>query len=439
MEPAQLIARVTDRLKIKELTPMQREMLSLDLPARVMLQAPTGSGKTLAFALPFLRSLRQGGEGIKGLILVPTRELALQVYEVVRTLATPTFKTAAFYGGHSFETEVNTLAGNPDIVVATPGRLLDHIKRGSVALSGVGSLVLDEYDKSLELGFHAEMKSIIGRLRNVKTMILTSATVLSDVPDFLAGVKFRHIDYTTPEETVVPEIDFRRVDSPSADKLDTLDALLRDLGGERVIVFVNHRDAAERVYKHLAERGFPAGLYHGGLEQDARERALTLFSNGTTPVLVSTDLASRGLDISGVGAVIHYHLPVTPEVMTHRNGRTGRMGAVGRAFAILSDKDKIPDFFPALDNYWPDGTADVVPSQWATLHFNAGKREKISRGDIAGFLMQKGGLSKDEVGRIEVRDHQSFAAVPADKARATVIAVAPYKIKNTRVKVSRIK
>lgn len=439
MDAAQLVSRVGERLNIKELTPMQREMLALRLPAKVMLQAPTGSGKTLAFALPFLLSLTPGAEGVQGLVLVPTRELALQVFEVVRTLATPEFKTAAFYGGHSFEAEVNTLAGNPDIVVATPGRLLDHIRRGSLNLFGVTSLVLDEYDKSLELGFQDEMRSIIGRLKNVKTMILTSATVLTEVPDFLSGVTFRHIDYTTPEETVVPEIDFRRVESPSADKLETLVALLRDLGGERVIVFVNHRDAAERVYKHLVDLGFPAGLYHGGLEQNDRERALTLFSNGTTPVLVSTDLASRGLDISGVGAVIHYHLPVSPESMTHRNGRTGRMGAAGRAFAIISDKDKIPDFFPALDNYWAEGTAGIVPSQWATLHFNAGKREKISRGDIAGFLMQKGGLTRDEVGRIDVRDHQSYAAVPASKARETVIAVAPYKIKNTRVRVTRIK
>lgn len=439
MEAAQLVSRVGERLNIKELTPMQREMLALRLPAKVMLQAPTGSGKTLAFTLPFLLSLKPGAEGIKGLVLVPTRELALQVFEVVRMLATPEFKTAAFYGGHSFDAEVNTLAGNPDIVVATPGRLLDHIRRGSLNLFGVTSLVLDEYDKSLELGFQDEMRSIIGRLKNVRTMILTSATVLTEVPDFLSGITFRHIDYTTPEETVVPEIDFRRVDSPSADKLETLVALLRDLGGERVIVFVNHRDAAERVYKHLVDLGFPAGLYHGGLEQNDRERALTLFSNGTTPVLVSTDLASRGLDISGVGAVIHYHLPVSPESMTHRNGRTGRMGATGRAFAIISDKDKIPDFFPALDNYWAEGTAGIVPSQWATLHFNAGKREKISRGDIAGFLMQKGGLSRDEVGRIDVRDHQSYAAVPASKARETVIAVAPYKIKNTRVRVTRIK
>lgn len=430
--------RVTERLGIRELTPMQKEMSELKLPARVTLQAPTGSGKTLAFALPLLRSLAPDGEGIKGLIIVPTRELALQVFEVVRKLATPEFKTAALYGGHSFDAEVNTLSGSPDVVVATPGRLLDHIRRGSADIYGVTALVLDEYDKSLELGFQAEMKSIIGRLKNIKTIILTSATELKEKNDIIDLSNFRHVG-GEPESAAVPDIEFLRVDSPTADKLDTLDALLRDLGGERVIIFVNHRDAAERIYNHLTERGFPAGLYHGGLDQDMRERALTLFSNGTTPVLVSTDLASRGLDIDGVGAVVHYHIPVSPESMTHRNGRTGRMGAAGRAFAIVSDKDKIPDFFPALDNYWPEGNAAIQPSRWATLHFNAGRREKISRGDIAGFLMQKGGLEKDEVGKIDVRDHQAYAAVPADKARETVIAVQPYKIKNTRVRVSRLK
>ncbi|MDE6854073.1 MAG: DbpA RNA binding domain-containing protein, partial [Muribaculaceae bacterium] len=222
-------------------------------------------------------------------------------------------------------------------------------------------------------------------------------------------------------------------------KLETLDALLRDLQDERVIVFVNHRDAAERVYGHLRSRGWPAGLYHGGQEQDVRERALVLLANGTTPILVATDLASRGLDIDSVGAVVHYHLPVSEEAMTHRNGRTGRMGASGRAFAIISDTDKVPDFFPALDTYWPEGTLPVKPSRWATLHFNAGRKDKISKGDIAGFLMQKGNLGRDEVGRIDVKDHQAYAAVPADKARATTAAVAPYKVKNTRVRVTQLK
>ena len=439
MSPDIIVSRAKERLGISDLTPMQQKMLHLGVSPRVMLLAPTGSGKTLAFAIPCIASLKAGGDHVKGVVLVPTRELALQVYDVVRVLANPEFKTAALYGGHKMETEINALHGRPDIIIATPGRLLDHMRRGNLSLHDVTSLVLDEYDKALELGFLPDMRSIAGRMKNVKTLILTSATELSDLPDFIGTSPIQKIDYTSVDKSAIPEITFKRVNSPSADKLDTLDNLLRDLQGEKVIVFVNHRDAAERVYKHLLERHFPAGLYHGGLEQDLRERALTLFTNGTTPILVSTDLASRGLDINGVGAVIHYHLPVSSEAMTHRNGRTGRMGAKGQAFAIISDTDKLPDFFPSLEEFWPEGKKEIQPSQWATLHFNVGKKEKISKGDVAGFLMQKGGLTRDEVGRIDIKDHWAYAAVPRSKARATALAVAPHKIKNTRVRVTQVR
>ena len=212
------------------------------------------------------------GEDIRGLVIVPTRELALQVFEVVRSLASPDFKTAALYGGHSFDAEVKSLGGNPAIIVATPGRLLDHIRRGTVNVFGVTALVLDEYDKSLELGFLPDMKAIAGRLKNLSTVILTSATKLKEIPDFLVQKSFRTFDYTREDKTIAPAIKFMRVDSPSADKLETLGSLLRDLHDSRVIVFVNHRDAAERVYKWLKDKGFPVGLYHGGLEQDERER-----------------------------------------------------------------------------------------------------------------------------------------------------------------------
>lgn len=434
-----LIARAKERIGITTLTPMQTEMSRHKMPARIRLTAPTGSGKTLAFAMAFLRSFKADNEDIKGVVLVPTRELALQVYEVLRSLSTPDFRVVALYGGHNMETEVNSLNGKPDIVVATPGRLLDHLRRGSVSVFDTRSLVLDEYDKSLELGFLADMRAIAGRMKNLKTLILTSATELTEMPDFLGTAPIKHLDYSAANEDTSGEVEFLRVDSPSADKLETLDTLLHDLSGGRSIVFVNHRDAAERVFKHLKSRGYPCGLYHGGLEQDLRERALILFANGSAPVLVSTDLASRGLDIDGIESVVHYHLPVSEQAMVHRNGRTGRMGASGRAFAIISDSDKVPDFFPALDQYWPEGTAKIQPSAWATLHFNAGKKEKISRGDIAGFLMQKGNLGRTEVGRIDVKDHQAYVAVPADKARATVTAVAPYKIKNTRVRVTQLK
>ncbi len=418
---------------------MQRAMAEHALPVRTALIAPTGTGKTLAFTIPMLRALRAGNDRVKAVVLTPTRELALQVWEVVRRLATPEFKTVAFYGGHSMETEKKSLDGNPDIIIATPGRLLDHLQRGNLSVYDATVLVLDEYDKSLELGFLADMRAIVGRMKSVSDLILTSATRLDSLPDFIDKGGVEVLDYSGSDVTSKPDIEFLRVDSASADKLKTLDALLRDLGGQRVIIFVNHREAAERVYDYLRKQSFPCGLYHGGLDQDLRERALVLFANGTTPILVSTDLAARGLDIDGVDAVVHYHLPLTAETLTHRNGRTGRMGASGKAYAIMSDVDKVPDFFPALNNYWPEGNEKPALSGWATLYLNVGKKDKISRGDVAGFVMQKGALSRDEVGRIDVKDHCAYVAVPATKARATAVALAPHKIKNKQVRVTQLK
>lgn len=439
MEAAVLLQRISERLGIEKLTPMQEDLSKSALPLRIAIISPTGSGKTLAYALPIVRAMgRSEHSAIKAVILVPTRELALQVYEVIHTLARPEYKAAVLYGGHRMETEVNVLAASPDIVVATPGRILDHIHRGNIDLHAVSALVLDEYDKSLELGFLADMRAVVGRMKRAETLILTSATRLNAIPDFLGKAPIDVRDYTLANTTITPDVEFLQVSSPTPDKLETLDRLLRDILNERVIVFLNHREAAERVCKHLLRQGYPAGLYHGGLEQEQRERALIMFANGTTPVLVSTDLASRGLDIDGVGVVVHYHLPGTMEVLTHRNGRTARMGASGRAFAIISNNDKIADFFPTLGEYFPQGDATPKPSTWSTIYFNAGKKEKISRGDIAGFLIQKGGLTKDEVGRIDVKDHCAYVAVLSKKAKAVVAAVTPHKIKNMRVRVSLI-
>lgn len=430
-------ARLSTSLDISQLLPMQQDMARLKLPAKVLLCAPTGSGKTVAFAIALLRSLKQAGQGVQALVLAPTRELALQIFDVLRPLAAPDYKTAALYGGHSFEAESRSLDGNPDIVIGTPGRILDHIRRGRLSLFGVACLVIDEYDKALELGFQQEMSAIVGRLKNAETMVLTSATK-GEIPSFVSTVDHT-LDYSGSPSATIPDIELFEVLSPAADKLDTLVDLLRTFDNRRCIVFVNHRDAAERVYNHLKRMGFPAGLYHGGLEQQLRQRALILFDNGTTPILVSTDLASRGLDIEQVDAVVHYHMPASAEAWTHRNGRTARMGASGNAYVIISDHDKVPDFLPALQDYIPGEQHAISPSAVATLYINAGRKEKISKGDVVGFIINKGGLTAAEVGRIDVLDHCVYVAVPADKARATVLALAPHRIKNVRVRVSQLK
>ena len=430
-------ARLSASLDISTLLPMQTEMGKIRLPAKVLLCAPTGSGKTVAFIIALLRSLKAPGNGIQAAIIAPTRELALQIFEVVRPLAAPEYKSVALYGGHSFESESRSLEGAPDIVVGTPGRMLDHIRRGRLSLYDVRAFVIDEYDKALELGFHEEMKALAGRMRKADTMILTSATK-GEIPDFIGSVE-RTLDYSSCGLAAKPEIDIFEVTSPTADKLETLAALLKQLPPGRQIVFLNHRDAAERVYTYLNKLGFPVVLYHGGLEQQLRQRAIILFNNGSRPILISTDLASRGLDICDVRAVIHYHLPGSEETWTHRNGRTARMEAEGSAYVIVSEHDKRLPFMDDLPLFTPSGEGSIPQAATATLYINAGKKEKISKGDIAGYIINKGGLTASEVGRIDVLDHCSYVAVPADKSRQTVVALAPHKLKNTRVRVTQLK
>lgn len=438
MDTKTILERLKERHDIVQLNEMQQLMAGTDANKLILL-SPTGSGKTAAFAIRLLRYLSPSSGRLQAVILAPSRELVLQIADVIRPVAAG-LKTVAFYGGHAMSDEVNSLSVIPDIIVATPGRLLDHITRGTVDVTGVKALVLDEYDKSLELGFLDEMRRITRRMRSLGLIILTSATRLAEMPQFLPMEGAETIDFTRNAER--SRLQIVRVNSPERDKLATLADLLHSLPDGRAIVFVNHRESAERVFEFLKKKRFPVGLYHGGLEQRERQLAIDLFNNRTTPVLVSTDLGSRGLDIDDVNYVIHYHLPLSPESWTHRNGRTARMGASGTAFVIIADEENIPEAVTWDHELYPSGATPAeggIRSNVATLYFNAGKKEKISRGDIAGFLIQKGGLTKDEVGKIVVNDHSAIAAVPRDKASGTLEAIAPYRLKNTKVRISLLK
>lgn len=437
MKQKDILDGISSRMGITELNDMQRRMAEIPLHGAFTLLAPTGSGKTLAFAIPLLKNMRPSDGRVQAVVIAPSRELVLQIFEVLRPLASG-LKTVAFYGGHSMQEEVNSLSVTPDIIVATPGRLLDHIKRGQLDLGQVSALVLDEYDKALELGFADEMKRVCKRLTGLGLIILTSATPLAALPDYLPQLPLTVIDFSE-KQSPRRRMQVVRVESPARDKLDTLIELLRSLPNGRVIVFVNHRESAERVHSALRKAGLPAGLYHGGLDQNDRENAVALLSNNTTPVLVSTDLGSRGLDIPELSAVIHYHLPVSPEAWTHRNGRTARQEASGEVYVITHEGEDIPYYVTTDRDYVPTGrSANPIRSSAATLYFNVGKKEKISRGDIVGFLINKGGLEASEIGPITLRDHAALVAVPRDKAKALLEILAPEKIKNTRAKITRL-
>lgn len=437
METKTIIQRLRERHGISSLNPMQQQMAATDSRELVLL-SPTGSGKTAAFTLRLLRHLGAPDGKVQAVVMAPSRELVIQIADVIRPVAAG-LKTVAFYGGHPMADEINSLSVIPDIIVATPGRLLDHLKRGTLDLTDVKALVLDEYDKSLELGFHDEMKRIVKRMPHLGLVILTSATPLAEMPSFLKLKKPELLDFTggKPSRGRLQTV---RVDSPQRDKLPVIEALLRSLDDGKALVFVNHRESAQRVYDYLKKEGFPVGIYHGGLEQRERKLAVDLLNNATTPILVSTDLGSRGLDIDNVQYVIHYHLPLSMESWTHRNGRTARMGADGTVYSIISEGENIPEYVTWQREYQPRSiSSDPIRSDVATIYINAGKKEKISRGDIAGYLIHKGELSPGQVGKIILDDHSAIVAVPRDVAPTLIDRLAPHKLKNTRVRLSLIK
>lgn len=440
MELRTIINALHAKTGITSLNPMQQAMSRTE-SRNIVLLAPTGSGKTIAFTIYMLQRVDADSRRLSpaAIVLAPSRELVIQIADVVHRLAAG-LRVATLYGGHSMLDETNTLSIVPDIVIATPGRLLDHLQRRQLNVDNVTTLILDEYDKALELGFADEMTRIIRRLKSRHNTVLTSATTLRELPGFMALDNVETLDYTPSTASPRSRMLILRVESPARDKLDTLINLLHSLDNRRAIIFVNHRESAERVHSALLKAGFPAGLYHGGLEQRDRQLAIDLLDNGTTPVLVSTDLASRGLDINDVGYVIHYHLPPSAESWTHRNGRTARQDASGTVFVITSEGEDIPPYINFDHDFFPTGYSDdPIRSNVATLYFNAGRREKISRGDIAGYLIKNGQLEPDEIGQIIVSDHSAIAAVPRDKAREIVKAVAPYKLKNKRVRVTQLK
>ena len=427
-------------MNIDSLNGMQKQMLETDQrPNDIILLSPTGSGKTLAFLLPVLQRIDPKAAGVQALIVVPSRELALQIDSVLRKIAAG-IKIVCCYGGHPVREESKSLAVAPALIVGTPGRIADHLRRGQIVLDSLDTLVLDEFDKCLALGFQDEMKEIVAPLQQVRKKILTSATDSDTLPAFTAlrePVKLNFLGLKSAEETTSERLSLYRINAPIKDKLDTLLSLLRNLKPGLALIFCNQRESVERVQQFLTDQGIIAEAFHGGMEQPDRERALCKFRNHSSYICVSTDLAARGLDIPEVKYIIHYHLPVDVESFTHRNGRTARMHAEGEAFIILGPSETLPEYAANATDFQLDPKADLLQiPPMATLHFAAGKKEKINKGDIVGFLTQKGELTADEIGLIEIKDHYSYVAIRRDKTHATLRRLKEEKIKGKKVKIS---
>lgn len=402
----------------------------------VLLLSATGSGKTLAFLLPLISSLRPGDTKTQAIIIVPSRELALQIESVFKSMGT-NFKVTCCYGGHLRETEENNLKQAPALLIGTPGRLADHIRRGNITTASIETLILDEFDKSLELGFLDEMSFIIGSLPAIQKRMLTSATQAVEIPAFIGMKDPVTLDFLNDKDEETG-LTVKTLLSDGKDKLETLFRLLCMLGNRSTIIFCNHRESVERTSKFLKEKDIINEFYHGALEQPERDAALCKFRNGTSNVLVTTDLASRGLDIANIRYIIHYHLPGSEDIFTHRNGRTARMDASGTAILILSPEEKLPGYIAAEVEKIELPATTVLPEKpkWSTLFIAAGKKDKVNKVDIVGFLSNKGDLKKEDIGLIEVKDFFSFAAIKKIKVSHTLQLIKEQKIKNKKVKIA---
>ena len=403
--------------------------------ANILLLSPTGSGKTLAFLLPIFQMLNPEQKGVQCLILVPSRELGLQIEQVWKKMGTP-YKVNICYGGHSIETEIKNLSHPPSILIGTPGRIADHIDRGSLDVSKVTTLILDEFDKSLQLGFHEQMSYIIGRLPKVAKRVLVSATSGIEIPRYTGVVSPVVLDFI-PEAEEKGNLSLKRIVSKDKDKIQSLFNLMCYIKSEAAIVFCNHRDAAERISDLLNEKGIDTTYYHGGMDQEERERALIQFRNGSVRFLITTDLAARGLDIPEMKHVIHYHLPLKEDEFTHRNGRTARMLATGTAYVIVHDSERKMEYFdyntPILN---VENFVTLPPKpEYQTIYISGGKKNKVNKIDIVGFFAQKGKLEKGDLGLIEVKDFISFAAVKFNKVSGLLSNIRDEKMKGKKFKI----
>lgn len=399
--------------------------------SHALLVAPTGSGKTLTYllaSLPYLKDPKN--KDLQTLIIVPTRELCLQIEATVRKMKLG-FKVNACYGGHSVDVERKNLRDTPTIVVGTPGRLLDHLHRKNINFSTVHTLVLDEFDKSLEMGFHDDMAELLAAIPAVQRMWFCSATNAAELPYFVDNKRFKLLSF---ESEVKDRLSYFHVQGNSG-KRGRLYDLLNQLPNEASIVFCNQKDTCNALLADMRNKNMDAVAFHGGMDQSKREVALARFRNGSATILVSTDLAARGIDIPELNHVIHYDLPDKEDSFIHRCGRTARVARNGNVYLIPSSED-FPEYVPELEDFKVNNSGQKRPAaDWSTLYISGGKKNKINTIDLVGFFLQVGRLEKDELGKIEVKDFTSYVAVKRNRINQVFALCSNQKIKKQKLKI----
>ena len=435
-------------------TPIQEAAIPILLEGNdVAGQAETGSGKTAAYGLPILNSINTSLQEIQALVIVPTRELAVQVQKELKLYGQQlqNLKISAFYGGHKFSEERASLAFPPQVLVGTPGRLLDHLTRETVSFKHVKQLVLDEADKLLEMGFQEELDQLLKELPKERQSILFSATM----PDKVKGLIVRSLN--KPKMLQVSkaanpnQIQFLGLKVKPEEKETILTNLLHSFEHAGTVIFANTREAVDSLVEFLQAKKIGAKPLHGGMEQPARDKTMLLFRNGTIPVLVATDVAARGLDISALTIIIHFEIPHDEEAFLHRSGRTGRAGKSGVVYTFATEKEeaklrewpqvKIDEWLP-VSKFQRTAAVSKPKTQTAaftTIHISAGKKDKISPRDIVGALIAEAGLKMEQIGKIEVLERFSYVAVPEKMVNTVVEKLGQGRIKGKKFKVSLVK
>ncbi|MCD8413378.1 DEAD/DEAH box helicase [Tenacibaculum finnmarkense] len=422
------------KLNIYELNEMQKKAISVvETNANTVILSPTGTGKTLGFLLPALKLIDPENKDIQVLILVPSRELAIQIEQVIREMGTG-FKVNAVYGGRSMAKDKIELKHIPSILIGTPGRILDHFANERFSKNSIKTLILDEFDKSLEVGFESEMRGIINQLPNLKKRILTSATQETEIPQFVGLTKPTVLNYLTGKKS--RQLTLKTVVSPIKNKNKTLHELLQHVGNQQGIIFCNLKDSINHVSEFLEKNKIAHSCFSGGMEQRDRERSLIKFRNGTSQVLIATDLAARGIDIPEMKYIIHYELPERIEEFTHRNGRTARVNEKGTAYILKWQKENLPDFLKNIPNEDISQKQKIKAHYWETLFISGGRKDKISKGDIAGLFFKKGNLTKEQLGVIELKQDCAFIAVPVSEAKKLIEELNNTRLKNKKVRIT---
>ena len=434
-----------------EMTPIQAHSLPLILAGKdVIAKAKTGSGKTAAFGIGLLSGIDVASSRVQALVLCPTRELADQVAKELRRLSrcTENVRILTLCGGVPFGPQAGSLVHGAHVVVGTPGRLLDHLRRGTLDLRFLQTLVLDEADRMLDMGFQEEISALIAATPGKKQTLLFSATYPEEIAVLSATIQRQPVVVSVDEaheEGAIEQVLYE------VDRDERCPALARILGHyrpESTLVFCNTRKECQEVAEDLARRGFSALAIHGDLEQRERDLVLVRFANRSASILVATDVAARGLDIKELSAVVNYELSRDPEIHTHRIGRTGRAGEQGLALSLVTAQEsrRVEALESALGGSLSRGElaslvaaagGNLAPSM-VTLCIDGGRKNKLRPGDILGALTGAGGVAGSEVGKIDVFDSHTYVAVLRGSAAQALSCLGGNKIKGRFFKARKI-